>query len=223
MYFTLKERIQKVFLGKRKLFASQKGSISNYFFYGSTLLILLSIPVTIFLVRTESQQTTQAAQDNSNFSDPPTVDISLASQPILRGDAVTIHLDVPNSNWYTVYYSSIYPLPSLSAQEVIMGNEEKTAESGLQVVYRGSTLKDFSYIPSQTGYVMVTAYQLQGVFGAFHSGDVACMWDGSLYMYRKASVNPILALVDKKDANRGEWDKLTTCQNSGAHKVVVTQ
>lgn len=202
---------------------SQKGSISNYFFYGSTLVILLSIPLTIFLVRTESQQTTQAAEDISNFSEPPTVDITLATQPIPKGDAVTIHLDVPNSNWYTVYYSSVDPSPPLLTQEVIMGSDDQTAESGLQVVYRGSTLKDFSYMPSQTGYIMVVSYQLQGTFGDFHSGDVACLWDGNLYIYRKNTSNPILSFLNSKNVEKGQWDKLTTCQNSGAHKVVISQ
>lgn len=214
-------KLKRKYFKIREVLPGEKGSVTNYLFYGSTILILLSIPVTIILVRTENQQVTRAAQLNSNFSNPPSVDMSLTSHPIHKGESVTVHLNVPSTNWYTVYFSSTYPLIGVNTTDLVNGKDD-LMPSSIHVVYRGSTLKDFSYTPTESGYLLVVTYQLQGTFGDFSSGDIACMWDGNLYIYRKTLVNPFLEFVSK-NATNGRWEQLTTCQNSGAHKVEVTQ
>ncbi len=200
-------------------FKNQKGSAGTTFFYATTLLMLLSLPVTLFLVSNQNQQVSRASQEVVDFSNPPTVNVTLQSSVIQKGQGLSVHLEVPNSNWYTVYYTKEYPITSLSVADIIEGKGEYTG--AIRAVYKGSSTKDFYYMPSESGYVVAASYQLQGVYGQFRPGDVMCMWDGSLYMYQKKSGNPLKELFDEKAKYDGEWKQLTSCQNVGAVKVEV--
>lgn len=196
----------------QKLFRSEYGQIGvgSIFFYATSLLIVLSIPVTVVMLKSNQEQITTASLSPVSFSSPPTVQLDLPYGSAPKGSTVSLKTIVTNANWSIVYFSPTYPTASHPYEDHYM-----------TIVAQGSTIGEAYYTAHTPGYFMAVSFQLQGAYGEFRSGDLMCTWDGQLYLYRKETVNPITEFIDSDAKYRGEWDKITTCQNNSVKRLDV--
>lgn len=196
----------------QKLFRSENGQIGvgSVFFYASSLLIVLSIPVTVVLLRSNQEQITTASFSPVSFSNPPTMQLDLPEIPARKGEAITVKATITNANWSIIFFSPTYPTASHPYEDHPMA-----------IAAQGPNISEAYHMVGEPGYFMAVAFQLQGAYGEFRSGDLMCTWDGQLYLYRKETVNPIVEFIDSDAKYRGEWDKITTCQNNSVKRLDV--
>lgn len=184
-------------------------SLTSVLFYGTSVLIMFSIPITVVLLKTEKDSITRASSSPLNYNDPPitTIDVPPNAK---RGELVTLAIVSTNSNWTVVYHSPAFPATSTPSPN-----------SPMTVVSQGPHISTANFIANSTGYFMPVSYQLQQGYGEFKSGDIMCSWDGGLYIYKKKTANPIIEMIDSNAKYEGTWDRLTTCQNGGVKQLVV--
>lgn len=179
------------------------------FFYGTTLLLLLAIPITVFVLGSQTDRVTRASNNQVSFTDPPSITMQFPLESVKNGERIVSNVTSTNSNWNIIFFSTTFP--SSGAPSPFL----KTT-----IVSQGPYIGQAYYSSSVSGYFMAVTYQLQGIYGEFKSGDIMCSWDGGLYIYKQKDVNPVVALVDK-NAKEGEWQRITTCQNSGVKRIEV--
>ena len=186
-------------------------SVGSMFFYGTTLLILIAIPVTVLILGNQTDRVTRASTNQVQFSDPPSITMDFPQESFKSTERITANVTSTNSNWNIIFFSTTFPSVSAPSQYL------KTT-----IVSQGPYIGQAYYSSSVSGYFMAVTYQLQGIYGEFKSGDVMCSWDGGLYIYKQKDVNPVIALIDK-NAQEGEWQRITSCMNSGVKRMEVTQ
>ncbi len=203
---------QSLFISWQKLFRLQNGrvGIGSMLFYATSLLIVLSIPVTVVMLRANQEQITTASFSPVSFSSPPSVNLDLPSESVIRGETVHIKTVATNTNWNILYFSPQFPTVSHPYEKHTM-----------TIVAQGPSIPNAYYNAHESGYFMAAIFQLQGAYGEFRSGDLMCTWDGQLYLYKKETVNPIIEMIDSEAKYRGTWDKLTTCQNDSLKRIKV--
>lgn len=194
------------------MFCSELGQlgIGSLIFYASSILIVLSIPITVVLLKSNQEQITTASFSPVSFSSPPTISLELPMAQVNRGETVQLRVVATNSNWTIIYFSPQYPTIA-----------HPYFKNGMTVVAQGATIGDTYYTAQEPGYFMAATFQLQGAYGEFKSGDLMCSWTGEVYLYRKETVNPIIEMIDSQARYRGTWDKLTTCQNVSLKRIEV--
>ncbi|HRN96608.1 MAG TPA: hypothetical protein PLD54_04130 [Candidatus Levybacteria bacterium] len=196
----------------QQLLHSESGQmgIGSLIFYATSILIVLSIPITVVLLRTNQEQITTASFSPVSFSSPPTLTLELPISQVKRGDTVQVRTVATNTNWSIVYFSPQYPtIP------------HPYFKNTMTVVAQGANIGDSYFTAQEPGYFMAATFQLQGAYGEFKSGDLMCTWNGEVYLYRKETVNPIIEMIDSDAKYRGDWDKLTTCQNVSLKRIEV--
>jgi hypothetical protein len=195
-----------------KIIRSQSGQIGigSLIFYVTSVLIVISIPVTVVLLRNNQEQITTASLSPVSFSSPPTLTLDLPIAQANRGDTVQVRTVATNTNWSIVYFSPQYPTIS-----------HPYMKNTMTVVAQGANIGDSYFTANESGYFLAVTFQLQGAYGEFRSGDLMCTWNGELYLYRKETVNPVIEMIDSDAKYRGTWDKLTTCQNVSIKRLDV--
>jgi hypothetical protein len=197
----------------QEIFLSHRGEmgLSSLIFYVTSAVIVISIPVTVILLRTNQEQITSASFSPVSFSSPPTMNIDIPTDPVTKGSVVTIKTVTTNTNWSILYYSADYPAFRHPFEQ----------KNYMVVVGQGSTIPESYWTAQQSGYLLGVTFQLQGTYGEFKSGDLMCTWDGQLYLYKKKSVNVFENFIDANAKYEGTWDHLTTCQNTAMKHVIV--
>lgn len=202
----VKNRWQDIFLSPRG-----EIGVGSMIFYLTSAVIVLSIPITVILLRTNQEQITSASFSPVSYSSPPTMSIEVPTDPVAKGSVVTVKTVTTNTNWSIVYFSADYPTFRHPFEE----------KNYMTVVGQGSTIPESYWTAQQSGYLLGVTFQLQGTYGEFKSGDLMCTWDGQLYLYKKATVNVFENMIDKNAKYKGTWDHLTSCQNSALKHVIV--
>lgn len=204
--------ISAYFARWKRIFHDTRGQISigSWLFYATSGLIVLAIPVTVVLLRTNQEQITTASFSPISFSSPPTMSVDPGTMPVQKGQTISIKTVATNSNWNMLFFSPQYPTVMHPFQKHIM-----------TIVAQGASVPDSYFTAQESGYIMGVSFQLQGAYGEFRSGDLMCTWNGEMYLYKKKTVNPIVEFVDKNAKYEGEWDKLTTCQNNSLKRLDV--
>lgn len=187
-------------------------TIGSMLFYGMSFLILVSIPITIVLLKTEKDSITRASSSPVNFSSPPTTDVQIEPTDAKAGERITLQVISTNSNWTALYFSPSFPV-----------RDTPVDDKNLTIVAQGPQIDSANYSSNTSGYFMIVAFQLQGSYGEFKSGDVMCSWNGGLYIYKKKSSNPLNELINSNSRYEGSWERLTTCQNIGPKQLHVSQ
>ena len=201
-----------LFIYWQHIFRSEYGQIGvgSLFFYATSLLIVISIPITVVMLKSNQEQITTASFSPISFASPPTINLDFPVDPVEKGKTVQLMTIATNINWSIVYFSPNYPT-------VAHPYEPHT----MTVVAQGSNIGNAYYTAYESGYFMAAIFQLQGAYGEFRSGDLMCTWDGQLYLYKKETVNPIIEMIDSNAKYRGAWDKVTTCQNDSLKRFEV--
>lgn len=188
-------------------------------FYVSSFFVLLSVPITVYLLRSTQEQLTGAAVSSPSFSKPPSIEL-FASPPLIRsGDSVTFSVSKQDSNWYVVYFSSEDPTNLMKRLQAAF-DKDSISRVGV-LVYQGDEGKPLSYMTRVSGSLLPVSYQLQSYFGDFRSGDIMCGWDGQLYLFKRTQGSIFLGILRGNSETPGFWQRLTTCSNSGPFKVEV--
>ncbi len=195
------------------LFRKQDGqmSLGSIIFYASSFLIVLAIPITVLLLKSNQEQITTASFSPISFSSPPTFSLEVEPAEVQRGQTVHIMTSATNTNWSMLFFSPQFP----TAKHPFDG------ENRMTVIAQGANVSNAYYKAQESGYIVGVTFQLQGAYGEFKSGDILCNWDGELFLYRKETVNPLIEVIDKNAKYRGMWDRLTTCQNSSVMRLEV--
>lgn len=184
--------------------------VGSILFYGTSFLIVISIPITIIMLRSNQEQITTASFSPVSFSSPPSVSLDIPNESAKKGETIQLRTVSTNTNWNILYFSPQFPT-------VAHPYEDHT----MTVVAQGPNIPNAYFTAYQSGYFLTAIFQLQGAYGEFRSGDLMCTWDGQLYLYKKETVNPIIEMIDSEAKYRGTWDKLTTCQNDSLKRIEV--
>src|SRR5690606_19042335 len=120
----------------QQIFCSERGQlgIGSLIFYASSILIVLSIPITVVLLKSNQEQITTASFSPVSFSSPPTISLELPITQVNRGETVQLRVVATNSNWTIIYFSPQYPTIPYPYQKNTM-----------TVVAQGATIGDTYY------------------------------------------------------------------------------
>lgn len=192
-------------------------SLSSVLFYSMSFLILLAIPVTIILVRSEKQQVTQASR---GFNNPPQINVNISPTAITPGQKVKAQITLDFANWYNMYFVPAENDIS-NAQDLLNAIKSRYIGSErMSLLHEGSSSEEFELSLLKSGYIVVVGFQLKNYVSDFKSADIACSWDNTLYMYRER-MDLFGELFGKGQNKDGEWSPLQKCTNSGPIKVDI--
>lgn len=206
----------KIFRASQNFGSCGYSALSSIVFYSMTFLILLAIPVTVILVRSEREQVSRASKE---FNNPPIINLIVEPLLVSTGEKVKVNVDISNANWYAIYFISgekDYQLIKTHLQGI---KSRFSSGENLLLIHEGSKPEEFSFAPNKTGYIVGIAYQLSNYLANFQSSDVMCAWDGNVYTFRE-KVNLVNEIFGN-NTSEGDWEQLIRCINSGAVHVVI--
>lgn len=200
--------------------------LSAIVFYSLSFLILLSIPITVVLIQNQQSRVIKAT-DNQDFAYPPSVHMSVNATNVKPLENIAISVSSDKSNWHTIYFSELNPG---SNKEAVLQKLQSRESAKSDVLYEGSIGQSFAFQPSKSGYLYAISYQLEDYLGEFSTADVACLWDGVLYIFERDQTSLLTELFQNKYVNigeqtkkKGEWKRFTTCENSGVIEITTSQ
>lgn len=195
---------------RKKSFIKGGLSIKSLFTYGTTLIVLLAVPLTIIFVQSNQEEQTKVSASKRFTGDPS---FSISASKTTQGQSITVKTS--EANWYSVYFSQEDPSNYLS--EINNFQNRNYSTPSLNLIYQGSDEGTFQFTPSSAGFIFGVSYQIRSDSDQLSSGDTLCSWDGSLFMYKRNN-NTIFDFFNKSK-NQGALQRLNTCSNSGAIKI----
>lgn len=178
----------------------------------TVIVILFAIPLTVVVLRTGQTQTIRAS-GSVNFNAPP--DLSMQVRDSVEGipNKKIITVNTGSSNWYSVYFAEQpININSFNSKRQIA---DAISFENIQSVYEYTGSGEFEYTFTKPGTLFAISYQLTNYAGDFEAGDVACDWNGELYIYERDRPNIIFETLNINTENPGFWKSFARCQNSG--------